>query len=394
VAEERILAGAGRWWFLGPGGIVRLGPEHVAPDGTPRPATRQRLRELGLYTLRPPDAYALTVLTSTSCNLGCGYCFQNTGQDPAGGSRPPRIPRARLTSAAITSALRFAAGQMARARLGRLRLLLFGGEPLLNPAGCTELLERAADHGMTSAWMISTLTLLTRPLARRLAARGLTAVQVTFDGDRADHDRIRARRAGGGTFDAITGNIARASEVAPLRWLLRVNVSPANQAGVDALIDRLAAAVDPARATVSFACRVPRRGPARGLPGRRRRAGPGRPVHRLASPGDRRRLLGPRPGARLPCQTCGYPRGRYGAVVSADGTLSSCWDTAGQPGWEVGTTAGGYRPEAEIAGRWVACLDRRHGAAEASALAVAQDQIDAAVLDHLWDAGKLRALRG
>jgi len=61
----------------------------VEPDGTLRPATGQRLRDQGLYTLRPPDAYALTVLTSTSCNLGCGYCFQNTGQDPAGGSRPP-----------------------------------------------------------------------------------------------------------------------------------------------------------------------------------------------------------------------------------------------------------------------------------------------------------------
>jgi len=124
-------------------------------EGKLRPAAKQRLRDLGMCTSAPPRHYSLTVLTSTACNLGCGYCFQNTGQDPAGGNRPPRIARARLSSATITSILEFAARQMAKAGLEKLDILLFGGEPLLNPRGCQELLTRAADYGLTSAGMIS-----------------------------------------------------------------------------------------------------------------------------------------------------------------------------------------------------------------------------------------------
>ena len=94
LPPERVLRGRRHWWFLGPGGIARLSSEHVTAAGTLRPDARRRLHELGLYTPRPPASYALTVLTSTACNLGCGYCFQNTGQDPAGprSRNPASIP--------------------------------------------------------------------------------------------------------------------------------------------------------------------------------------------------------------------------------------------------------------------------------------------------------------
>lgn len=250
----RLLEGKRNWWFLGRGGIARPGAGHLTPEGSLRSETEHRLRERGLFSSPPVRSYALTVLTSTHCNPGCGYCFQNTAQDTAGGSRPPRIARARLTSPTITSILGFTERQMADAGLERLRILLFGGEPLLNPRGCLELLERAADIGMTSAWMISNTTLLTPPLARKLSALGPDLVQVTFDGDRADHDRIRVNRAdGGGTFDSIVRNIVRAGEAAPLRWTLRVNVSQETFHGIDALIDRFAGSLDPSRCALYFA---------------------------------------------------------------------------------------------------------------------------------------------
>ena len=62
-----------------------------------------------------PTSYSLTVLTSTACNLGCGYCFQNTGLDPRGGFMPERIDRRRLSSATIDRILDFTAARMARA---------------------------------------------------------------------------------------------------------------------------------------------------------------------------------------------------------------------------------------------------------------------------------------
>ncbi|MFE3474234.1 radical SAM protein [Streptomyces cavourensis] len=384
----RLLEGKRNWWFLGRGGIARLSAGHVTPEGALRSETEHRLRERGLFSSPPVRSYALTVLTSTHCNLGCGYCFQNTAQDTAGGSRPPRIARARLTSPTITSILGFTERQMADAGLERLRILLFGGEPLLNPRGCVELLERAADVGMTSAWMISNTTLLTPPLAGKLSALGLDLVQVTFDGDRADHDRIRVNRAdGGGTFDTIVRNIVRAGEAAPLRWTLRVNVSQETFHGIDTLIDRLAGSLDPSRCALYFA--------------RVGDVGIGY-ANDLLHTGElsehftrwqRRALeLGftvSRPGARRPCRTCGHTGGRYGAVISADGTLASCWETAGKPDWEVGTVTGGYRPGTETGERWVSCEDLYRFDEDARTLAGFRDSVDAALLDYLDETERL-----
>src|ERR1700735_974847 len=115
VPRERIIKGKENWWFVGPGGLARLRDHHlpadgglsapaeeprwfVAPAGLPRrrehhltadgglsASAEEHLREQGLFSAAPHRTYALTVLTSTDCNLGCAYCFQNTGQDPVGG---------------------------------------------------------------------------------------------------------------------------------------------------------------------------------------------------------------------------------------------------------------------------------------------------------------------
>jgi len=387
--KERIIRGESSWWFLGPGGVARLRAHHLAPDGTLRPDAERYLREQGLFRVRPARAYALTVLTSTDCNLGCGYCFQNMAQDPSGGNRPPRIAHARLTPATITGILDFTAGQMARAGLEELAVTLFGGEPLLNPRGCLELLTRAADYGLSFASMISNLTLLTPSLAADLAGAGLRWVQVTFDGDREDHDRIRVRRANGGTFDTIVRNLARASEAAPaIRWHLRVNFSHRNHQGISRLIDRLAGTLDTSRCMIYFS-RVNdvNVGYRNELP---HTAG-------LAAEFARWKLhaldLGfsiARPGPRLPCPACSYRDGRFGAVVSADGTLSSCWETAGRPDWQVGTVTGGYLPAGQTRDKWVSCVDSwGTTAADDEAARVFRDQADAAVLDALSATGRL-----
>ncbi|MEW2313430.1 radical SAM protein [Streptomyces sp. NPDC006864] len=385
----RLLEGKRNWWFLGRGGVVRLGGRHVTPEGGLRPDTEQRLREHGMFTAPPVRTYALTVLTSTNCNLGCGYCFQNTAQDAANGSRPPRIARTRLTSQTITSILDFTQRRMAAAELDRLRILLFGGEPLLNPRGCLELLERAAGVGMTSAWMISNATLLTPRLARRLSDLGLDSVQVTFDGDREDHDRIRVNRANnGGTYDKIVRNLVAAGEVTPIRWTLRVNVSQETFGGVDALIERLAGELDPSRCALYFA--------------RVGDVGIGY-ANDLLHTGElsthftrwqRRALeLGftvSRPGARRPCLTCGHTDGRYGAVVSADGTLASCWETAGKPDWQVGTVSDGYRPAESTRDRWISCEDLYQYDEDARTLTRFRDDVDATLLDYLDETERLQ----
>lgn len=387
-AQFRLLRGADRWWFLGPGGVARLGEKHITPEGTLDSLAEQKLRDQGLYRNRKINAYGLTVLTSTDCNLGCGYCFQNTGQDETGGSRPPRIRHARLTSDTITTILEFARRQMVVRHMDKLAILLFGGEPLLNPRGCIELLNRAADYGLASAGMVSNLTLFTPALAQKLSDAGLSYVQVTFDGDQAEHDTIRIRRTrGGGTFDSIISNLVRASEATRLRWILRVNVSHHNYTGIDALVERLAGSVDPSRCKIYFV-RVGDVG-----------IGYGNDlVHtgKLAEDFGRWQRLAlergfgvSRPRPRTRCLTCEYGYGDYGAVVNADGTLSSCWDTAGKPEWEVGTVFDGYLPDAQIKGKWVKCDHGYQYSDEAMAREAFEDTVDAALLDYLHETGRI-----
>ena len=386
--HERILRGQRNWWFLGPGGIARMTSRHLTVDGLLTPEAERYLRARGLYEERLPQSYSLTVLTSTDCNLGCGYCFQNTGQDLSGKNRPPRISHTRLTSTTITAILEFAQRQMSAAGLEKLRILLFGGEPLLNPRGCLELLARAADYGLESARMISNATLLTPELARQLTDLGLNKVQVTFDGDRDRHDLIRVRRSGGGTFDSIIANMVRASQASPLRWNLRINVSDRNYLTVDGLLDQLAGQLEPGRCSIYFAW-VGDTG-----------IGYANELQRTARLAEdflrwrvRAREMGfqiSRPYARTPCLTCSFDNGRYGATVNADGTLSSCWETAGKPGWEVGTVVSGYLPTERVKDRWISCLDKRSYADDDATQAAFEDAVDAAYLDYLDESGQLR----
>jgi len=389
ITGERILRGSRNWWFVGPGGVARLRAGHLTAGGGLKPEVERRLREQGLLSVPRVRTYSLTVLTSTDCNLGCGYCFQNTGQDLTAGNRPPRIAHARLTSPTITSILDFAGRQMAAAELEKLRILLFGGEPLLNPRGCVELLARAADYGLASAWMISNATLLTPSLARQLEEHKLDCIQVTFDGDRDDHDQIRIRRSRsqGGTYDAIVANLVRASGTCSIKWLLRVNVSHHNHGGIDALIDRLAGALDTSRCTIYFA-RVGDVGVGYG--------------NDLLHTGElvanftrwQRRALDAgftvtRPKANRPCATCGSGDGRHGAVVSADGELSSCWETAGKPDWNVGSAGDGYRPETVTSQRWIGCGDLYQYEEDARAISSFRDAVDANLIDYLEATGRL-----
>jgi uncharacterized protein len=385
--SERILEGKRNWWFLGPGGLARLRPGHLTDAGDLTEAAERHLRDKGMYEVKAPTKYSLTVLTSTDCNLGCGYCFQNVAQDATGGNRPPRIAHSRLTPQTIRQILEFGARQMAAVGIDRLHVLLFGGEPLLNPRGCKELLARAADYGLESASMISNATLLTPELAVELADLKLRWVQVTFDGDRGEHDAIRVRRGGGGTFDSIVDNIVRVSAVTPLHWSLRVNVSHHNEAGVDDLIDTLADRLDLTRCGIHFAWV--------GDVG----IGYANTMRHSATLAERflgwrrhaveRGFRVSRPGASRPCLTCSYSNGLYGAVVNADGTLSSCWETAGKPGWQVGTAASGYLPADQTTDRWISCDDSHQYSDDDAAVREFTDTVDAAFLDYLDETGRL-----
>jgi uncharacterized protein len=386
IDAPRLVQSRFGWWFIGNQTWTLLRPECVQPDGTVGNETLSFLHDIGAFRPRVPTSFSLTVLTTTTCNLGCGYCFQNTGLDSTGGARPPRIGRAWLDNSTIERIVEFAHIRMRECGLQRLYLLLFGGEPLLNPRACLTLLERAATIGLNSSAMTTNGVLLTPRLARQLYTAGLDGVQITLDGSRTDHDRIRVTRSGGATFDTILRNVAGATEATGLNWNLRINVSHHNADRIGELIGQLARHVVPERCTVTLAW-VGDAG-----------FGYGNALRHIDEVSDRFvawtlaaieagfRVV--RPSMRTTCHICSVPGGRYGAVVNADGGLYSCWQSAGKAGFEVGSIDGGYLDLPAHASRWVRCGDE-YEQPERTTVERFQDRVDGGILDYLYTSGRL-----
>jgi uncharacterized protein len=349
----RVLNGPSGQWCLGPGGTALLPHAYTGSDGALTPEGREALAATGIATAPAhPSHYSVTVVTSTDCNLGCPYCFQNTAAAEPGRFDPPRIPRVAITGGVIEQIADVAAHGMARLGTDELFVLLFGGEPLLNRQGCYAVLERLGRAARVRAAMVTNGVLLTPRTAARLEQLGLRSVQITLDGPAELHDQLRANRSGRGTFARIVTNLAAVQEATDLHATLRVNATPTTLGRLTELVDHLAAEIDPRRCHVDIA-----------------------PVlnyddqfdHVLARRGDELRAiveaydhalgLGFRvaaPGAGR-CGFCSEERGGHGAVVNADGTLYSCWETIGREGWEVGHLSTGYSDYPPS--RWVSCGD-------------------------------------
>lgn len=387
VDAPRLIRGEFGWWFIGNQTWTLINSESVRIDGTFDEDVDAFLRSAGAYRPYVPRSFSLTVLTTTMCNLGCGYCFQNTALDPLGGNKPLRIKKSLLNTSTIDRIIRFTADQMERASLSELYLLLFGGEPLLNNRACLELLDRTKKIGLSSAMVATNGVLLTPKLAKDLEASGLTGVQLTFDGSRDDHDRIRVKHSGAATFDIIVRHLAQAMEVTDLRWHLRINVSHHNFDNIGELFSQLLAAkVDPARCTLTFAW-VGDAG-----------FGYGNALRHINDVSDAFvswsiaaleagfRLV--RPSMKTTCQICTEPGGRYGAVVNADGDLYSCWQSAGKPNFDVGTIYDGYKNVSEVRERWVSC-GYEYEQTNSAVVAEFQDRVDSQFLDYLYINGRL-----
>jgi uncharacterized protein len=212
---------------------------------------------------------------------------------------------------------------------------------------------------MAGASMATNGVRLTPRLAEQLSAAGLKTAQITFDGSRADHDQIRVKRSGAGTFDTIVNNMGRAAEVTDLTWHIRVNVSHHNFDRLGDLFGELEHRIDPSRCVVNFAW-VGDAG-----------FGYDNGLERV----DRVSL-------------CSTPGGRHGAVVNADGTLYSCWQSAGKAGYEVGTIDDGYLDESSVADRWVTC-GYEYEQPDPELAAAFQDRVDGQLLDYLYETGRI-----
>lgn len=366
------------WWCIFGPKVARL-PGVAVDDGHLTDEARNALEARDFFA-QSKEPFAVTMLTATSCNLGCAYCFQNT-QVSSNPFAPTRIAKSSLTDETVIKVKRFVQTRMAQHDFESVSLLLFGGEPLLNPDGCVSILRALTPLGLVHADMISNAVLLKASLAKRLFAAGLRKIQVTFDGAPQDHDTTRVDHRGSGTYRSILDNIKAAAECTSIQWQFRVNVSHHNLDRLDDLVEDLGELALTSRKSVRLALiddvGIGYENALRytdELAGRFVRL-----IGRIMDHGFNVPLLG---GSLRDCPFCGQFGGTTGTVINADGTLYSCWETAGRPEWSVGTLDDGYLSAEVIRDRWVACDYATASRGSARDSRRFYDMIDAYVLER------------
>jgi uncharacterized protein len=240
-AKVRILSQVAKE-SLSCGCVEAFTPEQIRDLSKSGFLVAEDLDELGLYKLERDrfrfanPTLGLVVLTTYACNLACTYCFVPSLRLPVFSqlrrSMDPATAQ-RLVSFALSEA---------RARESQVVSVDFVGlgEPLLwpTPLGLvmSGLREFNAKHGPCVAFNLVTNGILLPSCSELLDAD--VSVQVTVDGQRSYHDKMRVYRSGRGTFDEVMRGIEVVLKSAA-RCAVRIHVDRENCNSILDLVSEL-----------------------------------------------------------------------------------------------------------------------------------------------------------
>ncbi|MDQ8731888.1 radical SAM/SPASM domain-containing protein [Bradyrhizobium sp. LHD-71] len=272
----------------------------------------------------------LTIAPTMACNFACGYCFQ-------GLNKPTTKMKPDVQNAIVDFV-------KAKKDLKSLSIVWYGGEPLMGKDSIfrlSDILISYCDKQKIaySAGIVSNAWFLNGEMAAQLYTRRIRWVQVTIDGDRGTHDKMRPLTSGHGTFDRILDNIAESLDQTAIAINVRVNVGQSNVDNVNSMLDRLVERNFAKRGNFSvyFApieASTPESGSA--FEEKLSRAEFNRKVLALE---ERARRLGfasiqaPSNGFAGMCVAASHG----GYVVSGEGDVHKCWETAHDPSKRTGS---------------------------------------------------------
>jgi len=179
-----------------------------------------------------PGTMYVTLMPTLQCNLACNYCFQK--EHPA---------FTKMSSPTEDATLEWILRQVDERGLHTLNVHYFGGEPTTRKDYClrtAEVLSSAMKaRGGKFRWEMTTnAILLDVEFAKKMEAFAPGTFQITLDGDKETHDRMRIYRDGRGSFDAIFENVVALAE-AGCRVYVNGHFFPDQAASFEKLLDRL-----------------------------------------------------------------------------------------------------------------------------------------------------------
>lgn len=171
----------------------------------------------------------LNIMPTYACNLACPYCFQGS------------LKRSDTMDDLVEkSVLNFAEYMVDRFNPKTVTVILYGGEPLLYPQRCKNILKSIWGFAQSRTIgfhgkLITNGTLLSKDIIEELKPY-LNGVQVSFDGSRATHDRTRVSKKGEPTYAIILRNL-NLLEAARISTSVRINVSKENIDSITEILD-------------------------------------------------------------------------------------------------------------------------------------------------------------
>lgn len=165
---------------------------------------------------------------SMYCNLGCHYCFENNKAKM-------------ITDKDIQAFKSFISIETSKRK--HIGMKWTGGEPLMawdviKDVSKHIIAECEKNNCVYNATIVSNGTLINSKIVEEMHDINISTIQITFDGERINHNLIRQYKSGKGTFDIILNNIALLSR--SMKVLVRINIDRQNLASMEELFRTLA----------------------------------------------------------------------------------------------------------------------------------------------------------
>lgn len=181
------------------------------------------------WNFRNTSKYIRAVIAPTTfCNLKCSYCYeQGTHRSNMSMDTCMRI-KDQLCKKLIED------------RTKHFSLIWYGGEPLVN-WDAIEYLQNSmytfcANNAIEfDASIVTNGVLLNEQRIDFMARTGFKLIQVTLDGDKDTHNKVRYTRNGDGTFETILRNIDYSKK--SINTVVRININKDNLQSTYRLID-------------------------------------------------------------------------------------------------------------------------------------------------------------
>lgn len=158
----------------------------------------------------------LTLAPTMDCCFSCHYCFEKYKT------------KHRMSSGVMDAIVKYV---LSCRDLERLKLTWFGGEPLMAVPQIEQFYDKfsAVWTKPFSSDVITTGYHIDREAIRVLKKVGVTSVQITLDGLRDTHNRVKHFHGSGDVFEKVLSNIELLNDLAPeINIVIRVNLTHEN----------------------------------------------------------------------------------------------------------------------------------------------------------------------